>query len=212
MRFLLTICSILLIAGSAVSQDRKAKKILDKLSSRYTSLSSISIDFDLTIQYPDEEAFTYPSSVIQQGDKFVFTNDEHEYYGNGEEIWIYIADQNEVQINDFEEDESEDYFITPMDLLNQYKNDQFKYRMYNEQGNTKTIEFIPTDDFADYSKFRITVNEKKSEISYIEGFGKDGSKIDVDISKVVENQTYADSLFEFDKSKYPGVRVEDLRL
>ena len=212
MRIWVIIITILFGLVQVQAQDKKAKRILDNLSDRYTALASIEIDFDLTIQYPEEEKVTYPSSVIQQDNKFVFKNSEHEYYGTGEDIWVYIADQNEVQINDFEEEESDDYFITPLDLLNQYKKDKFKYHISSDKGITKELEFVPTDEFADYSKFRITVDSKKLEINHIIGFGKDGAVVTIDISKVLENKSYPESIFIFDKSKYPGVRIEDLRL
>ena len=211
MRYL-SIILFFVISLSLNAQDKKAKKVLDKLSDRYTNLSSISIDFDLVVKYPEEEAVSYPSQVVQQGEQFVFKNSEHEYYGDGEDIWVYIVEQNEVQINDFEEEDAEDYFITPLDLLNQYKNGQYAYHMSMDKGSTKEIEFKPLDEFADYSKFRIIVDAKQNAVSKIIGFGKEGTRITVDIVEVIENETYPAELFLFDKSKYPGVRIEDLRL
>ncbi len=207
--FIITLLSSSLLLSA---QDKKAKKILDKLSESYTSSKSIEVIFDLIILYPDEEPTTYSSSVIQKGKKFVFRNSEHEYYGNGEDIWIYIPSKNEVQINDFEEDEAEDYFITPLDLLNQYKSGKYEYSIAEERKNDLDLEFKPFDEFADYSKFRITVLSKTNEITSIVAFGKDGSRLTLNITNVLKDKIYDDKIFKFDKSKNPGVRIEDLRL
>lgn len=201
-----------LLAADLPGQDKKATRILDKLYDAYSASSSITIDFDLTIQFPEEEATTLPSQVVQSGNKFVFSNSEHAYYGNGNDIWVYIAAQNEVQINDFEEEESEDYFITPLDLLKQYGNGQYEYEIREDRKSELDIEFKPIDEFSDYAKFRITVNPSKNEVSKIVAFGKDGTKISIDMGKLSRNISYPDSYFEFDAKKYPGVRIEDLRL
>ena len=194
------------------AQDKKAKKILDKLNESYTSSTTLTISFDLVVQYPDEEATTLPSKVIQKDKKFLFQNSEQEYYGNGDDIWIYIPSQNEVQINDFEEDDTEDYFITPLDLLNQYTNGQYEYKLTSQKKGLAEIEFKPLDEFSDYSKFRINVKLDKNEIEQIVAFGKDASRVDILITDVKRDLDYSDTTFEFDLSKYPDVHVEDLRL
>ena len=193
-------------------QNKKAKKLLDKVSTWYTSAESVEVKFDMFVTYPDEEALQYPSEVIQKGKKFLFRNSEQEYYGNGEDIWIYIREQNEVQINDFDEDESEDYFITPLDLLQQYKSGEYKYDLVGESRTNSEIEFVPKDEFSDYAKFKIVIAKKDTTIERIIAFGKDGSQVAIQINEITRDGSYDDALFEFDPSKYPGVRVEDLRL
>lgn len=199
---------VLTLAG----QSKKAKRLLDRISEHYTTAKSMEVTFDLIINYPEEEPKTYPSVVIQKGKKFVFRNSEQEYFGNGDDIWIYIPAQNEVQINDFDEDEAEDYFITPLDLLNQYQGGEYEYDIVAERNSDLDIEFKPIDEFSDYSKFRLTILKKDESIQLITAFGKDGSQVVLKINKVVQGRKYDDKIFEFDPAKYPGVRVEDLRL
>jgi len=155
---------------------------------------------------------TYPSSVKQSGKKFLFKNSEQEYYGNGDDIWVYIPAHNEVQINDFEEDELEDYFITPLDLLTQYKKGNYAYQIADDHGSTVDIELKPNDEYSDYSKLRVTIVKKSNEIKVVKVFGKDASTFTLAIQSVVRNMEMPDSLFVFDKSLHPGVHIEDLRL
>ena len=211
MRVLMFI-GLLLISSALSAQSRKAKKILDKLSETYTQSKSIAVEFDLIVKFPEEDPTSYSSVVIQKGNKFLFQNSEQEYYGNGDDIWIYLPAQNEVQINDYDEEESEDYFITPLDLLNQYKSGKYDYQITDDRKGETDIEFMPLDEFNDYSKFRITVTDKQMEIAKILAFGKDGSLMTLDIRNINRDKEYDDQIFEFDRTKYPGVRIEDLRL
>ena len=43
-------------------------------------------------------------------------------------------------------------------------------------------------------------------------FSKDGSKFTLKIESMATNKIYPAEMFVFDKTKYPGVHVEDLRI
>ena len=196
------------------AQDKKATKVLDKLSEKYGSVASVAIDFNLTVDYPEQEPVTMASSVIQSGERWVFKNEQQELYNDGEAIWMFLPDRNEVQINDYEgegEDE-EGYFVSPLGILKQYKGDTYEYRISAKDGWHTEIEFKPNDEFSDYAKFRLSIDTKKNEITEVVAFGKDGSKATIVITDVNLSPQISDQLFIFDVSKYPDVIVEDLRM
>lgn len=208
--FVLT--ALILMSGASLqAQDKKATKILDKLSKKYTADQSIKVDFDLIIAFPEEEPSTLPSSVVQKGNKFVFKNEAQEYYGNGEAVWIYLKDRNEVQINDFDEEEAEDYFVTPLDLLKKYKSGTYDYLVTNKTKTTAEIELKSNDDFEDYSKLRITIDTKGNNLTKVIAFGKDGTRITLENIDVTQGVKVVAADFEFNASAYPDVHVEDLR-
>jgi Outer membrane lipoprotein-sorting protein len=194
------------------SQDKEASDILDRASNQLTGAETLQVLFELTITYPEEESITLSSKVVQSGKKFLFINKEQEYYGNGEDIWIYIPSHNEVQINDFEEDELEDYFITPLDLLSQYKSGKFESRISDQDGQDIYVELKPIDDYNEYSKLRLTIGRTTAEIKHVKAFSKDATVVEIEITDIKKNIPVKDELFQFDVSKYPGVHVEDLRL
>ena len=208
--FVLT--ALILMSGALLhAQDKKATKILDKLSKKYAADQSIQVDFDLIIAFPEEEPSTLPSTVLQEGNKFVFKNEAQEYYGNGEAVWIYLIDRNEVQINDFDEEEAEDYFVTPLDLLKKYKSGTYDYLITNKTKTTAEIELKSNDDFEDYSKLRITIDTKANSLTNVIAFGKDGTRITLKNINVTQGVKVAAADFEFDATAYPDVHVEDLR-
>lgn len=199
-------------AVAGFGQDKKATKILDRLNSNYSKAQTLTITFDLKITYPEEQPIVLPSRVVQKGRKFVFKNKDQEYYGNGDDIWVYLPERNEVQINDFDEEEADDYFITPLDLLNQYSNGEYEYQLVNSTKTSAEVEFKPIDEFSDYSKFRINIDTKANEVIDIIGFGKDGSRADITITSLKRDLDYSDAFFEFDAAAHPGIHIEDLRL
>lgn len=196
------------------AQDKKATKILDKLSDKYGAVASVAIDFDLTVNYPEQEPMLLASSVLQAGERWVFKNEQQELYNDGKAIWMFIPDRNEVQINDYDpaEEGEEGYFVSPLGILKQYKGDTYKYRISAKDGWNTEIEFKPTDEFSDYAKFRLSIDTKKNEITEVIAFGKDGSKATIVITDIDLAPKVSDQLFTFDPSKHPDVIVEDLRM
>jgi outer membrane lipoprotein carrier protein len=204
--------SILFISAVNIdAQDRDAKKILDEISEKYEAYKSMEIFFDLKVDYPERPAEVQKASIVQQGKSFVFKSQDQDIYGNGDDVWYYLKDRNEVQINDFEEDDDLG-MMTPKDLLRQYKSDKFEYAITHAEGDDVYIEFKPLDRYSDYSKYRIKVSKKKKDFTAMEAFGKDGSKLYVTISSFIPNKRYASDYFAFNAQKHPGVVVEDLRL
>jgi outer membrane lipoprotein-sorting protein len=184
---------------------------LDKISDKYDAYKSVEIQFDLIIKYPDQPIENQKASITQQGKSFLFTSPQQDIYGNGKNIWYYIKERNEVQLNNF--DEGDDVgMLTPKDLLKQYKANKFEYALVNEDGSYAYVEFKPLDSYDDYSKYRVKISKTKMDFESMEAFGKDGSKIDIKLSSVKVNQSYPTSKFVFDIKAHPGVFVEDLRI
>ena len=74
------------------------------------------------------------------------------------------------------------------------------------------IEFKPKDKNSEYFKFRLSIDEKAGTIQSIKAFSKDNSRYTFVINRLASNKTLAAGTFSFDSKKYPGVRVEDLRM
>jgi len=123
---------------------------------------------------------------------------------------MYMKNNNVVQINNFEDDEDP---MSPGRLLKIYESDkEFVYAITNEvKGDTKVeIEFKPLSKDADFFKIRLEVDKVKTEVKSIKVFAKDGTTYSLDI-KSIRSITPDESVFMFNKSKFPGVKVEDLR-
>lgn len=203
---------LLLLTGFVSSQDKAAAKILDGIADKYNAYSSIQVDIDMTVVLAEETPQNSEVTITQQGEKFVFLHPQQSMYCNGTGLWLYITDHNEVQINDYDQEEGDDYMISPRDLLKQYKSGKYAYELIDKKGSLANIQFKPLEADSDYSKYLIVLDTKKKEINEITAFGKDGSRVILVIKDMVTNENYKADYFDFDASKFPDVRIEDLRL
>ena len=203
---------LVVLTATVIGQDKQAKKILDQISDVYDSYQSIEVQIDMTVAFPDEETRTADVTIVQKGEKFVFAHPDQTMYCDGVDLWLYIPSQNEVQINDYEIDEESDYMISPKDLLRQYKSGRYEYQLLNKTKTTAAIEFKPIDRDSEYAQYRISLDTKGNQIKKVIAYGKDGSRVTLEVTNILPNQKYSDTYFNFNLKKYPDVIIEDLRL
>ena len=199
------------------TSDPAAKAILEKLRTKYEAYASVAADFELTIEIPEEDKEIQNGNLIQIDQKYRLTLDNQAIYCDGEVLWLYQKNNNEVQINnvdDFEEEEDE--FLSPKDLLRIYEKEDFIYALTNdgyENGKAiQQIEFKPLDRDSEYAKMRLTIDKKKNQILRIKAFSIDGARYTMKITQFQPNQNYKIADFVFNPAKFPGVHVEDLRI
>ncbi len=201
--------------NSSEESDPQAKAILNKIKKKFESNQTWKADFDLILDLPDQEEEIQKGYIKQKDDKFMANINEQEIICDGSSLWVYLKSNNEVQINDFDPNESGD-FLSPKDMFRIYESEEFVYAITGEeryQGTNLTlIEFKPLDPNSEYSKMRIAVDEKAGETKSIKVFSKDGSRYTLVINKLNFNISLDDADFVFDANSYPGVRIEDLRL
>ena len=195
--------------------DPEAKAILEKVSKKYESIKSLEIEFDMTIEIPEEETVVQKGKVIQYGEKYFLDIPQFAIYCDGKVIWTHLKNQKQVQINNFEVDEENEDIMSPKDILKIYKGDKYFYVLMNEAYEKgvmiQEIEFKPKDRNSEYSKMRVTINKNTSEIMRLKVFSRDGSRYTFAIGNTNLDKKFGDDTFVFVKSKAPDVVVEDLR-
>ncbi len=200
----------------ASDSDPKAKAILDKLKKEYQSSKAMEISFDLNIEMPGRGKEKQTGKFIQQGKKFALTSTDQEVFCDGKTVWLYIKANKEVQINNFEEGDQNDLMMTPSQMMRMYESGKYVYAITgNEKENGKDatlIEFKPLDKNSEYSKLRLAVDVKSNRVVSMRVFSKDGSRFIMMVKNTLINKNYNAETFVFNKSKYPGIRVEDLRI
>ena len=199
----------------AEKNDPEAKKILDKIRKKYEAFKTVEAAFSLTIEVPGQPKEVQKGTISQEGDKFRLEMDQQVIVSDAKTTWVYLKKNNEVQINNADPG-ADNGFMTPKELLKRYQKGDFLYAVtdkISEGGKLLTqIEFKPKDKKSEYSKMRLSIDEKAGSIQSIKAFGKDGSRYSFVISRLSSNKTFAAGTFSFDAKKYPGVRVEDLRM
>lgn len=221
MRFLFTFALALLLSlpswsqyESAIDSDPVAIKLLKKIKNQYLSTPAYQIDFIYDIELPGQATESQKGKLIQSGDNFRLEIADREIISDNETVWMFLSDMNEVQINDADFDDSED-FMSPSDVFSLDESKDFIFAISNhskEEGKAITqIEGKPVDSDSDYSKMRLTIADKGTQVKRLKIFAKDGSRFTMHISAVNLDYQVSDDTFSFNPALYPDVTVEDLR-
>lgn len=215
---LIAICCTVTVFAQTEKEtsDPEAKAILEKMRTKYEAYQTLGADFILTIEIPEEEKEVQSGSIAQHGDKYRVDLEHQAVYSDGNSLWLYMKNSNEVQINDVDDFEEDGEMLSPKDLLRIYEKEDFIYQLINEDYENgvaiQQIEFKPTDRDSEYAKMRVTIDQKKMQIKRIKAFSKDGSRYTMEVKKFKPNSKYAAADFVFNPEDYPDIFVEDLRI
>lgn len=202
--------------STAKDSDAKAVSILNKIKTKYTSASQqISSVFSLKMEFPGQSTRLEKGTMIQLGPKFNLDIKDMAIINDGKTVWFVNKKQKEVQINDYTKGSSQG-IVNPADFIAQYDQKSFVAALTFEGAQSgkqvQVIECKPVKKNTDYSKARITVNKATNELIAMEVFNKDGSRHTLNVSKTTFAKAGSTAPFTFNKAKYPGYNVEDLRV
>ena len=120
MKRITTIALLILTTLSVVAQgDKKAKDILNGVSSKYRSYKSMKADFSYTLENPQAKIKeTQVGTLLLSGAKYRLGISGQEVISDGKTIWTYMKEAKEVQIN--EVDPTDDG-IKPSEIFTMYE-------------------------------------------------------------------------------------------
>ncbi len=193
--------------------DPEATAVFQKVRAKYEAFASVKADISTIIEVPEQPKIEQKGTLILKGEQYHLDFPDLTYLSDGKNLWVHYKDKKMVQLNSIEEDDES--LMTPKDLFRIYERDDFIYVLANEYfQNKRTIQHIelkPTDRSAEYAKLRVNIDKKTSEILSIKVFFTDGIRYEIKIDKLTPNPSEK-VVFAFDKSKFPDVKVEDLRI
>jgi outer membrane lipoprotein-sorting protein len=129
---------------------------------------------------------------------------------DGKTIWTFIEESSEVQINNLD---NKDDALTPSKLLTSY-NTNYKSKIIKDNSQTdpniESIELIPVSGKT-VTKAIVAVDKIKKQIRSFSLFDKNGNIYTYKILKFQTDLPVQPGDFSFDKAKFPGVEVIDMR-
>ena len=195
--------------------DPKAKAVLDKILKQYNGYKSMETTFTLTIQVSGAKVDVQKGKLIQQGAQYAMTMDKQAVFCDAKTVWFYQKKINEVQVSSVSIGDDSPV-LGPKQLLKIYQSGQYIYAITGEGvdagKNVQYIEFKPVNRNGEYTKIRLAIEKGTSQIVYFKAFTRDATQYTMTLGPITANKTYSSATFVFDKMKYPGVRVEDLRI
>lgn len=213
--FAIAVVALLMTTNLMAQQDPKAKEVLDKLSQTTKSYKTIQIDFSFTLENKKNNVNqTNEGVVTMKGKSYrlhmpVFSM---EVFCDGATIWSYLTEAKECNISAVEEDK--EGALNPANIFTIYEKG-FNFSYVGEENLTgKTVQVIdlfPVDKSKEFVKVRLYVDKAKSQIAKAQTFNKDGNTYILVLKTMKTNMDLKDDYFKFDKSKYPGVQMNDMR-
>jgi outer membrane lipoprotein-sorting protein len=203
---LLTLGSFASVIGQ---NDPKAKKILDELSAKTKSYTTIKAEFSKTLEKKDKSKETQEAKIETKGSKYKLTITGHEIYSDGKTVWDYGKDANEVIIKDADADGDET--LSPTNIFTMYEKG-YKFKFDSEDDKTQVVSLFPENpDKQKFHTIKLTIDKVKKQISSVKMLMKDGTSQTFTVKSFVANADIPDASFTFNPKSHPGVSVEDLR-
>ncbi|HQV01191.1 MAG: outer membrane lipoprotein carrier protein LolA [Bacteroidia bacterium] len=192
--------------------DPKAQEILKSVSVKYKSFKTLSAKFKVNVT--DQKTKTNESqvgTVILKGNKYKLLLGAQEIISDGNIVWTYLKDANEVQLNDPKSDPNA---ISPTNMFTIYEKG-FKSKFIGEKvvggKAVQIIELVPEDTKRNFSKVQLTVSKAEKYITQAIIYQKNGANISYAVQEFKPNIPADDIMFTFNKAKYPGCEEVDLR-
>lgn len=194
--------------SGAHAQDSKAGAIIDAMQKKYKSMKSFSATFTYGA---DGSKQALKGDITVKGQKYRLKLAGQELFNNGKDVATYIKETNEVNISEYEPSEND---LNPAKVYS-FDKKGYKYTFAGESkegANTyEVVELSPEKKGGQVSKVKIKVNKADKSVGGWTIIDKSGKRQTFSVSKFVPNVNVDDKFFSFDKSKYPGVEINDLR-
>lgn len=194
------------------AQQPDAKEILDRTAVALREAGGIQADFTVRTYSKSKLEGTSTGLIRLQGEKFQLDADGTKTWFDGTTQWSYLANSDEVNVSEPTPEELQS--INPYALLSIYKQGySMKLGKTNTYGGKPAYEVILTASSRkqDLQCVILYVAKDTFQPLCISLTQKGGSSVAIRITSYKAGQSYANSLFTFDKKAYPTAEVIDLR-
>jgi outer membrane lipoprotein-sorting protein len=212
MKKLILISFILLFSFTTQAQDKKAKALLDQVTSKVRSYNNIVIDFKYSLSNAKEN--------INQDSKGNVTMKNEQYVLNfmgitkifdGKKTYTIVPEDEEISISSL--NEKDDNAITPSKMLS-FFNSGYKYSMDILQDvrgrKIQYIKLIPTNTKDQRKEILLGIDVQTKHIYNLIEMGKKGTKTTLTVNSFKTNQPLSKNQFTFAESKYPNYYINKL--
>jgi len=192
--------------------DQRANEILKSVSAKYKSYTSLQASFSLNrLDQKTQKSEKFEGSILLSGARYQFSMADQTVICDGKTTWTFLKEANEVQISDNKPAEGS---ITPTNIFTLYEKG-FKSKFMGEKTTGKTIvqqiELTPEDSRKSFFKILLTIDKSGKYVREARIFEKSGSITTYSIVKFSPNAGVSADAFSFNKAKFPGAEIVDLR-
>ena len=196
---------VLLLAAQAVTAQNNAEALIRLMVNQMKSHQNVELTYKYQIEADGKTSEVQQGKGWLQGEAYKVEMVEQHIISDGKTIWTYLVDDNEVMISNA----TEGVDNTPLKLLTSLdKNYAATLTGIDEKG-VATIELA--NPKGQYRRVTLRANANKMQISGLDVYMEDGTKLIVTINEMKFDQELGDKFFTFDTKKHPKVDVIDMR-
>jgi outer membrane lipoprotein carrier protein len=209
----LTIVTVLTINAQAPkgmgSSDPEAKKILDAVSAKFKTFSSVQSSFSLKIENAANKVLgNKTGTVYMKGTKYRIKVAGQDIFSDGSNVWTVDPTAKEITLTKLDPSNNT---ITPQKLFTNFYDKDFLYKLNSDAKGIQEIELTPIDKSKLFHKVVVFINKATKSISSTKIFEKAGNRYTYTVSGMTTNSNIADAMFTFNQKNYPGMELVDLR-
>ncbi|PVX52529.1 outer membrane lipoprotein-sorting protein [Balneicella halophila] len=212
MKKIISITVLVFVALSSVlAQD--AKSILDKLAAQSKACKTMQGEFEYKLENKSSNIYeTSKGKYIIKGDKYFIDVMGAETYFDGQYLYSFIKDVDEVSIQNPESDDED--FLKPSNLFTIYqKGYEHEYvgKIIENGKSIHVIDLLPKKENQNFKKIIAKIDVKTNNLVSMESIGKSGDDVEIKILTLKKDLPVSDSKFVFDETAHPDVEVIDMR-
>ena len=202
----------LMIGFQGFAQDKKAKGLLDEVTSKVKSYNNIAIDFKYSLQNLKENINQESKgNVLLQDNNYVLNFMGITKIFDGKKVYTIVPEDEEISVSNF--DEKDENAITPSKMLT-FFNKGYKYSwdiLQNVRGRKiQYIKLIPISSKDQRKEVLLGIDVQTKNIYNVIETGKNGTKTTIVVNSFKTNQPVSKNQFTFVKSKYPNYYINNL--
>ena len=191
---------VLFVFSANAQNDPNAKKILDMVSAKVKSFTTITANFSINSVSSKGKNNGMKSGVISiKGAKYVLAQGKMQVICDGVNIYNFDGAKT-ITVTSIEESGQS---LSPQKILSGDYAKDFVCKLIGTKAGQSEIEMKPIDPRKNFSKVNVFVNNAKSMITKAVIVDKGNNALVVSFSNLVSNKSLDNALFVFSKAKYP---------
>lgn len=212
MKNFILIAFILIFNFSMQAQDKKAKALLDQVTSKVRSYENIVIEFKYSLNNSKENINQdSKGNVTMKGNQYVLNFMGITKIFDGKKTYTIVPEDEEISISSF--NEKDDNVITPSKMLT-FFNSGYTYStdiLQDVRGRKiQYIKLIPTSTKDQRKEILLGIDVQTKHIYNLIEIGKKGTKTTLTVNSFKTNQPLSKNQFIFTESKYPNYYINKL--
>jgi outer membrane lipoprotein carrier protein len=194
------IIGLLAFLNFSLAQDPAAKKVLDGVSAKVKAVKGVTANFSIqSVTSKGKSNGSKSGSISIKGQKYYLKQGKTEIISDGKTVWNYDGAKT-VTVSSADDNTNT---LSPQNLLSNFYDKDFTYKLVSSAGSSYEIEMYPTDKRKNFEKVTVYVDKAQNLITKAKILDKAKNAVQFTLTNLKTNATISDNTFVFNKAKYP---------